>query len=145
MFQLDGKFYPKESITLREVVVESMKYFGIEKASGTSPYLDLNIDDTLQGYAVVLYRRGIVLGNYLSPEKILTKGEATSLITKIGNIEKNPGQIRIYPDVTSMNPLFSSIQDYGYAIRARGGRFFPDSILTRAVFAQLLMNLEKQK
>ena len=60
-----------------------MKYFGMSADSGTSHFLDLTIGDSLQGYAIVLYRKGIIDGNYLSPDKIVTKAEAIDLIVKI--------------------------------------------------------------
>ena len=60
-----------------------MKYFDIDPASGTSHFLDLTIGDSLQGYAIVLYRKGIIDGNYLSPDKIITKAAAIDFIVKI--------------------------------------------------------------
>lgn len=82
-------------------------------------------------------------GNYFSPDKIITKAEAIDLMVKIGNIPKNPGQIRIYPDVDSMNPYWNSTQAYGYLTRVRGGRLYPNTILTRATLAQLISNVDK--
>lgn len=143
LFQLDGLFAPKESITLREAIINIMKFYKIDWASWTSHFLDIWISDELQGYAIVLYRRGIIDGNYLYPNKILTKWEAISLIVRIGNIPENPSQIRIFSDVTNMNPDFTYIQSYALATRSRGGRFYPDMILNRATLAQILAWLKK--
>ena len=143
LFQKDGKFNSKESITRRELIENTMKYFDIDPASGTSHFLDLTIGDSLQGYAIVLYRKGIIDGNYLSPDKIITKAEAIDFIVKIWGIDKNPSQLRIYPDVTTLHPYFESIQAYGLATRVRGWRFYPDTILTRATLVSALATLSK--
>jgi hypothetical protein len=143
LFQQDWTFQPKDSITLREAVINIMKFYKIEWASWTSHFLDLWISDELQWYAVVLYRRWIIDGNYFNPNKILTKWDLIKLIVRVGNIPENPWQIRIYSDVDSLNPNFWYIQSYALAIRSRGGRFYPDTILTRATFAQIIIGLEK--
>ena len=143
LFQRGGNFGTKETITLREAVITIMDYYGIEPASGTSHFLDIDIGDELQWYAVVLYRRGLIDGSYLSPEKIITKAEAIDLLVKIGDIPENPGQIRIYPDIDAMSPYWKSAQAYGYAIRVRGGRLYPNMILTRATLVQILSAVQK--
>lgn len=143
LFQKDGDFEAKETITQREVIINLMKFYKIEWANWTSHFLDLSITDELQWYAIVLYRRGIIDGNYLNPDKILTKWEFIELAVKIGNIPENPWQIRIFSDVDTMNPYFRSVQSYGFAIRARSGKFYPNTILTRASFVQILSTLKK--
>jgi hypothetical protein len=120
-----------------------MDYYNIEPASGTSHFLDIEISDNLQWYALVLYRRGLIEGNYLSPNKIITKAEAIDLIVKIGNISANPGQIRIYSDVETTNPYWKSSQAYGYLTRVKWGRLYPNTILTRSMLVQLLSAVEK--
>ena len=120
LFQRDGSFGSRDSVHFREAIMTIMDYYAIEPASGTSHFLDIPIGDELQGYAVVLYRRGIIDGNYLSPDKIITKAEAIDLMVKIGNIKPNPGTISIYKDSNNMDPYFPSLQSYGFAIRARG-------------------------
>lgn len=143
LFQKDGKFNARESITRRELIETTMDYYGIDPATGTSHFLDLTIGDDLQWYALVLYRRGIVDGNYLAPDRVVTKAEAIDMVVKIWGITKNPSQLRIYPDVTSLHPYFESVQAYGLATRVRGWRFYPDSILTRANFVTILTSLSK--
>jgi hypothetical protein len=91
----------------------------------------------------VLYRRGLVDGNYFAPDKIITKAEAIDLMVRIGNIRENPGQIRIYPDVDTMSPYWKSAQAYGYLTRVHGGRLYPNMILTRATLVQLLAAVDK--
>ena len=120
-----------------------MDYYGIKPTPGTSHFLDIAISDDLQWYALVLYRRGLVDGNYFAPDKIITKAEAIDLMVKIGNIPANPGQIRIYPDVETLNPYWKSAQAYGYLTRVRGGRLYPNTILTRATLVQLLAAVDK--
>ncbi len=48
LFQRGGNFGTKETITLREAVITIMDYYGIEPASGTSHFLDIDIGDELQ-------------------------------------------------------------------------------------------------
>lgn len=143
LFQKDGLFDPKGTITMREAISNIMKFYKLEGASWTSHFLDLWIDDPLQWYAVVLYRRWIINWNYFQPDKIITKAEAIDLIVKIWNIVDNPWQIRIFSDVDTMHPHYRSIQSYGFAMRIKGGKFFPNTILTRWTFAQILSGLKK--
>ena len=56
----------------------------------------------------------------------------------MGKLKKNPSGIKVYADVDSMNVNFMSIQDYAYTIGARGGRFYPKTILTKAMMVQIL-------
>jgi hypothetical protein len=143
LFQRSGNFTAKESITLREATMTIMDYYGIHPATGTSHFLDIEISDDLQWYALVLYRRGLIDGNYFTPDKIVTKAETIDLMVKIGNIAANPGQIRIYPDVETTSPYWQSTQAYGYLTRVRWGRLYPNMILTRAALVQLLSAVEK--
>jgi hypothetical protein len=64
-------------------------------------------------------------------------------MVRIGNIPANPGQIRIYPDVDTMSPYWKSTQAYGYMTRVRGGKFYPNTILTRAMLVQLISAVDK--
>lgn len=91
----------------------------------------------------MLYRRGIIDGNYFTPDKIITKAEAIDLIVKIGNIPANPGQIRIYTDIDTMSPYWKSAQAYGYHTRVRGGKLYPNNILTRTMLTQLISIVDK--
>lgn len=143
LFQKDWLFGAKDSITLREWIMTIMDYYKIVPTSWTSHFLDLSIDDELQWYALVLYRKWLIDWNYLYPDKIITKAEAIDLIVKIWWIQANPGQIRVYPDIETIHPYFSSIQAYGFAIRARGWRIYPNSILNRGTLVQLLSSLRK--
>jgi Peptidase family M23 len=143
LFQRSGDFAPKDTITLREATMTIMQYYNIGPAPGISHFLDIDIDDDLQWYAVVLYRRGLVDGNYFLPDKIVTKIELIDLIVKIGNIPANPGQIHIYPDVDTMDPYWASAQAYGYFTRVHGSRLYPNTILTRATLVQLISNVDK--
>lgn len=74
----------------------------------------------------------------------MTKEDFAELISKVSQSEKNPSQIRIYNDVDPMNLHFSAIQDYAYMTKARGGKFYPKTILTRGVIAQMLASIYKQ-
>ena len=143
LFQRDGTFRAKDTITLREATMAIMDYYDIEPTTGTSHFLDIEISDDLQWYALVLYRRGLIDGNYFAPHKIITKAEVIDLIVRIGNIPANPGQIRIYPDVETTNPYWRSTQAYGYITRVRGGRLYPNTILTRAMLVQLISAVDK--
>lgn len=145
LFQKTGAFNSKEVITEREALMLVMDYYGIKPTGGTSHFLDIPIWDVLQGYALVAYRRGIIDGNYAQPDKLLTKEEFADLIVKIAKPAKNPSQMRIYNDVDSMNLHFSSIQDYAFMIKARGGRFYPKTLLTRGIAVQMLANIYKQE
>lgn len=143
LFQKGGIFNMKESVTKREVLISIMDYYKIEPATGTSHFLDVSIDDPLQGYAVVLYRQWIVDGNYLVPEKIMSKAEVIDMIVKIGWIPKNPSQIRIYSDTQTLHPYYESIQAYWFAMKARSGRIYPDTIMNRGALVQILGTLAK--
>lgn len=68
----------------------------------------------------------------------MTREEVADLIRKIANSEKNPSQIKIYADVDMMNPLYQSIQDYGFLVRAHGGKFYPKTLVSRGMFVQML-------
>jgi hypothetical protein len=48
LFQKDGNFGAKETITMREATMTIMDYYEIDPAAGTSHFLDIDIDDTLQ-------------------------------------------------------------------------------------------------
>jgi hypothetical protein len=143
LFQYDQGFSAKSTVTMRDALIMIMDFYKIEPASGTSHFLDIQIGDVLQGYSVVAYRRGVIDGNYLQPEKILTKEEFVELLAKIGKFEKNPSQIKIYQDVDAMNPKFSAVQDYAYKIRVRGGKFSPKTLLTKSSAVQILSQLTK--
>lgn len=145
LFQINWNFNPNNSVTLREWVIEIMKYYNIKPVAGTSHFLDIWINDELQWYALVLYRKWLIDGNYFSPGKILTKAETIDLIVKIGWLWNNPWQIRIYSDADSMHPYFRSIQSYGFAIRARGWKIYPNNLLTRADLVGLIYTISKLK
>lgn len=140
-----ASFGPKSTITRKEAIVALMKYYDIQPSNGTSPFLDISIGDSLQWYALVAYRRWIIDGNYAYPDRLMTKGEFIELLVKIARPEKNPSQIRIYNDVDGMNPHYQSVQDYAYMIRARGGKFYPDSLLTRGTAVQIISGLKQKK
>jgi murein DD-endopeptidase MepM/ murein hydrolase activator NlpD len=145
LFQTSGSFKAKESITYREALILVMDYYKISPTGGTSHFLDIPIGDVMQGYALVAYRRGILDGNYAQPDKILNKEDFADLIVRVAKPEKNPSQMKIYGDVTSMNLHFGSIQDYAFMIKARGGKFAPKTILTRGIAVQMLASIQKQE
>jgi Peptidase family M23 len=143
LFQYDKGFIGKSTLTMRDALIMLMNFYKIEPASGTSHFLDVEIWDILQWYSLVAYRRWIIDGNYLEPEKILTKEDFIDLLVRIGKFEKNPSQIKIYQDVDSMNPKYSLIQDYAYKIHARWGKFSPKILITKSSAIQILSQLTK--
>lgn len=143
--ETSGTFGPKTSVTYREALINIMKYYGIKPNSGTSHFLDIPIGDNLQGYASVAYRRDILSGNYAHPDRLLSKEEFIELLVKIGKPESNPSQIQIYADVSPMNPRFQALQDYAFLIRARGGKLYPQTIMTRGLMAQMLKGIPQKK
>jgi len=143
LFQDGEVFSPRDSVKMSEALMVLMDLHRIEPATGTSHFLDVRIGDRLQGYALSAYRRWIIEWNYLHPEKILTRWEFISLLVKVGNVPKNPSQIRIFADAPTIHKNFESIQSYGLLIKARGGRVFPDAIMTRTHLVQILSWIEK--
>jgi murein DD-endopeptidase MepM/ murein hydrolase activator NlpD len=133
----------RSSITFREALINIMRYFDIAPTNGTSHFLDIPLWDSMQGYALVAYRRGIISGSHAHPEAIMTREMLADLIVKIKDTEKNPSQIRIYNDVDALNPYYPAIQDYAYMVRVRGGRFYPKTIVTKAMMVQMLSNIKK--
>lgn len=144
LFQEDGQFESKKTLTKWEALILIMSYYNIQPVSGTSHFLDIPIGDILQWYALIAYRRWILDGNYAEPNKIITKEDFAELIVKVSWTGPNPSQIRIYNDVDSMNLRFSAIQSFGFMTKARGGKFSPKSILTRGIAAQMLGNIHQQ-
>ena len=67
----------------------------------------------------------------------MTREQFIALIAKMGKLKKNPSGIKVYADVDSMNMNFASIQDYAYTLGARGGRFYPKTLLTKAMMVQI--------
>jgi len=116
----------------------AMDYYNINPESGTSPFLDIPINDKMQWYAISAYKLWILDGNYAYPDTVLTKEDFVNLILKVAKPTENPGQIRIFADVDTMNPNFQNIQTYAFMIRAKWGKFYPKNILTRAVAVQML-------
>lgn len=145
LFQEMKTFNTKEVITKRDALMLIMDYYKIPPTWWTSHFLDIPIWDAFQGYALVAYRRWVIDGNYAHPEKILSKEEFAELITKIGKIEQNPSQIKVYNDVDSMSLYFNSIQNYGFLVKARWGKFYPKTILTRWIAVQMLASIYKQE
>ena len=143
MFQENGDFDPKKTVTLKDALMMTMDYYNIDPETGTSPFLDIPINDTMQWYALSAYKLWILDGNYAYPETILTKEDFVKLIMKIAKPLENPGQIRIFADVDAMNPNFQNIQTYAFMTRAKWGKFYPKNILTKAVAVQMLANIEK--
>ena len=138
-------FDAKSIITRREAIISLMKYYGVVPSNGTSHFLDVQIGDAFQGYALVAYRRWILDGNYAYPERLLSKWEFIDLLVKVAQVEKNPSQIRIYNDVDPMNPFYASAQDYAYLTRSRGGKLNTSSLLTRGTLVQILAGLKQKK
>jgi hypothetical protein len=118
-----------------------MQYYGINPTNGTSHFLDIDIGDTFQWYALTAYKRGILDGNYAQPNRLLSKADFIELLVKIGKFEKNPSQLKIYKDTTAMNLKFQYIQDYAFKIRAKWGNFYPDTLLTRQWVLDILGNI----
>ncbi len=140
-----GNFDPKKSVTEREAIINIMKYYWVKPSSGTSHFLDIPIGDNFQGYAMVAYRKWVLSWNYANPDKILTKQDFIELLVEIGHTDKNPSQIQIYTDVNPMNPGYNMIQDYAFMVRARGGKLYPTSLLTRGLMAQILNGIPQKK
>ncbi len=138
-----GNFGPKEMITYREALMNIFRYFDIAPLSGNSRFLDIAIGDEFQWYALIAERKWILEGAYAYPEHIMTKEEVATLIVKIAGSEKNPSQLKIYNDVDLMNPNYPVIQDYGFLTRARWGRFYPKTLVSRWVLIQMLANIKK--
>jgi murein DD-endopeptidase MepM/ murein hydrolase activator NlpD len=138
------KLDSKGIITYREALINTMRYFDIVPASGTSHFLDIPLWDSLQWYALIAYRRGILSGSHAYPEHIMTREELAHLIITISKKERNPSQIRIYNDVDTLNPHYTSIQDYAYLARARGGKFYPKTLVTRGMLVQMLANIREK-
>ena len=143
LFKEQSNFWTKDIITYREALINTMRYFDISPANGTSHFLDIAIGDNLQWYALVAYRKGIIEWNYAYPEHIMTRDEVANLIKKVAGAETNPSQIKIYADVDTMNPLYQSIQDYGFLVRARGGKFYPKTLVSRGMLIQMLAAVKK--
>jgi murein DD-endopeptidase MepM/ murein hydrolase activator NlpD len=141
LFQSVSAFDSSATMSQREAITLLMQYYSIAPASGTSQFLDIAIGDSFQWYAIAAYRRGVLDGNYAFPDRILSREDFVELIVRIGRIEKNPSQIKIYRDITPMNVKYSAVQDYGFYTRARGGNFAPQWLLTRADAVELLGNV----
>ena len=136
---------PKETITKQEAIRTILDYYEKIPSNGTSPFLDIPIGDSFQWYALTASRFGILEGNYAYSNKIITKEEFVDILMKVGRPGKNPSGIQIYSDVTSMNPYYESVQDYGFLTRARWGKFWANTILTRSTMIQILASLSKKK
>lgn len=136
-------FGAKQSLTFREALINTMRYFDIAPTNGTSHFLDIPLGDSMQGYALVASRKGIITGSHAQPEHIMTREELADLIVKVWEAPRNPSQLRIYPDVDSMNPYYTQIQDYAFLTKDRGGKFYPKNIVTRWVFLQMLSQVNK--
>lgn len=141
MFQGISAFNPNSTITQKDAIMLLMDYYKISPTSGTSHFLDIAIGDSFQGYAIAGYRRGILDGNYALPGKLLTKEDFVELLVKVGKLERNPSQIKIFKDTSAMNLKFQYIQDYAFKIRARGGNFYPQTLLTRQWAIEILGNI----
>lgn len=141
IFQSNWKFNPNATITQKDAIMMIMKYYKITPANGTSHFLDIDIGDNFQGYAIAGYRRGIIDGNYAAPSKLLSKWDFIELLVKIGKIERNPSQIKIYKDTSAMNIKFNYIQDYAFKIHARWGNFNSDSLLTVQWAIEIMGNI----
>lgn len=146
LFQSEWAYFtPRNSLTMREALIMIMNYYKVEPEIWTSPFLDIPIGDIMQWYAISAYRLGIIDGNYAYPDKILSKEEFIELVVKVGRPQRNPSQLRIFADVDTMNPKFGTIQDYALMIRAKWGKIYPKTIMTKAIAVQALANIEKAK
>lgn len=143
LFREQTLFWTKDIITYREALINIMHYFDISPSTGTSHFLDIAIGDDLQWYALVAYRRGILEWNYAYPEHIMTREEVANLIKKVASADRNPSQIKIYADVDTMNPLYQAVQDYGFLVRAHGGKFYPKTLASRGMLVQMLVAVKK--
>lgn len=143
--EMRGTFGSKESATKRDAMIALMKLYRKLPSTWLSPFLDIPIWDTFQGYALTASRLGIISWNYAEPGKILTKEAFLDLAIQIGWISKNPSSIQIYSDITPLNPHYESIQSYWLLTRARGGKMNGSSILDRTTFVQILSELKKKK
>jgi hypothetical protein len=73
----------------------------------------------------------------------MSREELAILITKVAKAEKNPSQMKLFADVDSMNPAYPYIQDYGFMTRAKGGKFYPKTLVSRGMLVQMLVNIKK--
>ncbi len=144
MFQYIPTFDGSATITQRDAIVMLMQYYGMSPATGTSHFLDIAIGDPFQGYAIGAYRKGAIEGNYALPSKLLSREDFIELLAKIGKLEKNQSQIKIYRDTSAMNFKFQYIQDYAFKVRARGGNFYPQSLLTRQWAIEIMWSILAQ-
>ena len=141
MFQNIDKYNPSATITQKDAIILLMQYYNISPTNGTSHFLDIDIGDSFQWYALTAYKRGILDGNYAQPNRLLSKAEFIEFLVKIWKFERNPSQLKIYKDTTPMNLKFQYIQDYAFKIRAKWGNFYPQSLLTRQWVLDILWNV----
>ena len=73
----------------------------------------------------------------------MTREEVANLIKKVASADRNPSQIKIYADVDTMNPLYQAVQDYGFLVRAHGGKFYPKTLASRGMLVQMLVAVKK--
>ena len=136
---------PKTLVNYKEALMNIMKYYDIPPTKGTSHFLDIEIGDIFQWYAQSAYRRGILDGNYAYPDKLLTRQEFVKLLIKVSGALKNPSEIQIYADVNRMNLDYESIQNYALLVRARGGKFYPNTLMNRWMMVQMFALIEQKK
>lgn len=133
-----------KSLTRGETLTLLMKFFKESREAGTSHFLDVSLaNTTLQGYAIKAYQKGIFKGEYLYPEKIISRGEFIEVLSRFGVLKTAPAGYRAYRDVSSDSTLFNSINNYGYTIGVKNAKLSPDAPMTQTEAISFLTPLIK--
>lgn len=127
-----SKISANKNLTRAEALTMLMKFYKESPESGISHFLDINLaDEILQGYAVKAYQKGIFKGEYLYPNKTISRAEFIEVLSRFGFLNEAPANYRAYSDVGPNSSLFKSVNNYGYTIGVKNVKLSPNAPITQ--------------
>lgn len=149
-----GQFVPEGQVTRAEFAKLIVKTFGLEDASATESFADVNDSDWFKPYVAAAVKAGLVEGrsdSSFAPNANITRAEMATLasraLIKIKEYKApvNEDALKAFADAAAINSTLTSgvafAAEQGIVVGEDGGKFNPNANSTRAQAAVVIYRL----
>lgn len=151
----EGKFVPGDQVTRAEFAKLIVKAFGLEDATATESFSDVNDSDWFKPYVAAAVKAGLIQGrsdDKFEPNATITRAElatiASRALTKVRDYKATvhtDAALKTFADAadihSSLKDGVALATDLGVVIGEEGGKFNPNNGSTRAQAAVVIYRL----
>lgn len=151
----EGQFVPGDNVTRAEFAKLIVKAFGLEDASATEAFSDVNESDWFKPYVAAAVKAGLINGrsdDKFEPNAIITRAElatiASRALTKVRDytgVANADAALKAFVDAgnihSSLKDGVALAADQGIVVGEEGGKFNPNNGSTRAQAAVVIYRL----